>query len=257
MKKCFGIISWFPDAEPHRSQRLNRLSQTFKHLIDLFGEDIEFLIVAQNWKDYKVPDFVKHTTIYKFDKLGILGARKMLREKFLESKYDYLIMCDDDIVLKSKVENAPQKYLEELDKHPECFSFIRYSWSLTFCAVSRWVYSRVEMVDIDPEKNEGYEDVTFPWLLHYKFPLKEFKTSHLIEFLQNTAEYKKGHKSTWEGKDVSYNELKSKTTTYVNNFRRGNFDIPQIKKRIEEEWERRKSKPNTTYMGDSDNYLYF
>lgn len=50
----------------------------------------------------------------------------MLRTKFLESKYDYLIMCDDDIVLKSEVENAPKKYLEELDKHQEGFSFIRY-----------------------------------------------------------------------------------------------------------------------------------
>lgn len=257
LKKCFGIISWFPDELTHREQRLNRLNKTFKHIIDLFGEDIEFLIIAQNWQDYEVPEFVKHTIIHKFDKLGILGARKMLRTKFLESSYDYLIMCDDDIVLESLVDDAPKKYLEELDKHPEGFSFIKYGWSLTFCAVSRWVYSRVEMVDIDPEKNEGYEDVTFPWLLHYKFPLKEFKTNHLIKFLQNTAEYKKEHKSTWEGKGVSYRELKSKTNTYVNNFKRGNFDIPQIKKRIEYEWNRQKNKSNIIYIGDTDSYLYF
>jgi hypothetical protein len=74
-----------------------------------------------------VPDFVKHTLIYKFDKLGILGARKMLRTKFLETDYDYLIMCDDDIVLETKVDNAPQKYFEKIDKHPEGFSFIQYS----------------------------------------------------------------------------------------------------------------------------------
>ena len=83
LKKCFGIISWFPDEPIHRKQRLERLNHTFKHLIDLFGEDIEFLIIAQNWQDYKVPKFVKHTIIHKFDKLGILGARKMLRTKFL------------------------------------------------------------------------------------------------------------------------------------------------------------------------------
>ena len=126
MKKVFGIISWFPDENPHRSQRLNRLNQTFKHLIDLFGEGIEFLIVAQNWKDYKVPEFVNRATIYRFDKLGILGARKKLREKFLESGYDYLIMCDDDIVLEQKEKDAPKKYMAELDRHPEGFSFVRY-----------------------------------------------------------------------------------------------------------------------------------
>ena len=93
MKKVFGIISWFPDEPTHRKQRLERLNHTFKHLINLFGDEIEFLIIAQNWQDYKVPEFVKHTIIHKFDKLGILGARKMLRTKFLESKYDYLIIC--------------------------------------------------------------------------------------------------------------------------------------------------------------------
>ena len=30
-----------------------------------------------------------------------------------------------------------QKYFEEIDKHPEGFSFIQYSWALTFCAVSK------------------------------------------------------------------------------------------------------------------------
>lgn len=257
MKKVFGIISWLPDEPTHREQRLERLNKTFKHLIDLFGEDIEFLIIAQNWKDYKVPKFIKHATIYKFDKLGILGARKMLRTKFLESSYDYLIMCDDDIVLKPKVENAPEKYLEELDKHPTGFSFVRYGWSLTFCAISRWIYSKEPMCDVDPEKNDGYEDMVFPMLLHYKYPDKEFKTGHILMFHQQEAEFRKDHKSTWMVSGISYNEIQSKTTTYINNFKRGNFDILQIKKKIEAEWERRKSKPTTTYMGGADSYLYF
>ena len=257
MKKVFGIISWLPDVEPHRSQRLNRLNHTFKHLIDLFGEDIEFLIIAQNWKDYQVPEFVKHTLIYKFDKLGILGARKMLRTKFLESKYDYLIMCDDDIVLEQKVKDAPKKYLEELDKHPEGFSFIKYGWSLTFCAISRWIYEKVPMVDVDPEKNEGYEDVVFPRLLHYKYSNKEFKTNHLFNFLQNTAKYKKDHKSTWMVKGIEYNDIQLKTSIYVKNFERGNFDLIKIKADIDEEWSRRHKNPETTYMGKNDAYLYF
>ena len=257
MKKVFGIISWFPDVEPHRSQRLNRLNQTFKHLIDLFGADIEFLIIAQNWKDYQVPEFIKHTLIYKFDKLGILGARKMLREKFLASSYDYLIMCDDDIVLEKKVKNAPQQYLAELDKHPEGFSFIKYGWSLTFCAISRWIYSREPMVDVDPEKNEGYEDVVFPRLLYYKYPKKEFKTNHLFKFLQNTNEYKKNHKSTWMVKGIEYNEIQMKTDIYVKHFKQGKFNIAEIKKEIDRQWNMRRKPPENVYIGDKDNYLYF
>lgn len=257
MKKVFGIVSWFPDVEPHRSQRLNRLNQTFKHLIDLFGADIEFLIIAQNWKDYQVPDFVKHTAIHKFDKLGILGARKMLREKFLASKYDYLIMCDDDIVLEQKVKDAPKKYLAELDNHPHGFSFIKYGWSLTFCAISRFIYEKEPMVDVDPEKNEGYEDVVFPRLLYYKYPQYEFKTNNLFKFLQNTKEYSKNHKSTWMVSGIEYDEIQMKTEIYVKHFQHKNFNVAQIKAEINAQWSKRRKPPENTYVGDKDSYLYF
>ena len=257
MKKVFGIISWFPDNEPHRSQRLNRLNKTFKHLIDLFGDGIEFLVIAQNWKDYKVPEFVKHALIYKFDKLGILGARKMLREKFLESDYDYLIMCDDDIVLEQKTTNAAKKYLIELDTHPHGFSFVKYGWSLTFCAISRYIYEKEPMVDVDPEKNEGYEDMVFPLLLHYKYPKNEFKTNHLFNFLQNTAKYSKDHKSTWMNNNIEYQDIQVKTNIYTEKFKHGNFDIAKIKREIEIEWSKRWKNPEETYIGKKDTYLYF
>ena len=258
MKKCFGIISWFPDKDPERSQRLKRLDKTFKHLTNLFGKDIEFLIIAQNWKDYQVPDFIEHTVIHKFDKLGILGARKMLREKFLELDYDYLIMCDDDIVLKPLIENAPKKYFKELDKHPEGFSFLSYGWSLTFCAVSKWIYSREEMVDIDPEKNEGYEDTTFPNLLHYKYPDHEFKTNYLFKFLQNTPEFRKDHKSTWMVEDIRYAELKYKSDCYIEQFKKGNFNIALLKPEIEAEfYKARHYNPEKPADGKKDYYLYF
>lgn len=257
LKKYFGIISWFPDEPAHRKQRLERLDKTFKHLIDLFGEDIEFLIIAQNWQDYKIPEFVKNTTIYKFDKLGILGARKMLRTKFLESKYDYLIMCDDDIVLDNKVANAPKKYLAELDKHPHGFSFIKYGWSLAFCAISRYIYEREPMVDVDPEKNEGYEDMVFPKLLHFKYANHEFGTNHLFSFLQNTIDFKKNHKSTWVVDGIEYNEIQLKTDIYTEHFKKGQFDIASIKKEIDELWSHRRKNPKETADGKDNCFLYF
>ena len=144
-----------------------------------FGTDIEFLIIAQNWQDYKVPSFVKHSYIFKYGKLGILGARKKLREHFLESNYDYLIMCDDDIVLKTTDDKAIKEFNKALTDNPKGFWFPMYGWSLSFCAVSKWIYEREEMVDVDPEKSEGYEDTVFPYLLHYKYPKHEFKFNKL------------------------------------------------------------------------------
>ena len=257
LKKCFGIISWFPDEPEHRKQRLERLNQTFKHLTDLFGTDIKFLIIAQNWQDYQVPEFVTHTIIHKFDKLGILGARKMLREKFLETDYDYLIMCDDDIVLKAEVEDAPQKYMEELDKHPKGFSYVRYGWSLTFCAVSKYIYNQEPMCDVDPEKNEGYEDMVFPLLLHYKYSKNEFKTSHLFSFHQHEAKFRENHKSTWMGKGIEYNDIHAKTQWYIKAIEAGNYNLALIKAQIDEEWGKRWKNPETTYIGEKNTYLYF
>ena len=51
------------------------------------------------------------------------------------------------------------------------------------------------MVDIDPEKNEGYEDTCFPNLLHYKYPDKEFNVKG-IKFTQHLSANRKNVKST-------------------------------------------------------------
>lgn len=251
LKKCFGIISWFPDNEPNRSQRIERLNKAFKQLQDVFGEDIEFLIVAQNWKNYRLPKSVKKVTLFKYDKLGILNARKALRKHFLQSDYDYIIMCDDDIVLNSTSPNAGKNYLKKLDAHPEGFMFVQYGWSLNLCAISRWIYEKEDMCDVDPEKNEGYEDMVFPLLLHYKYPKKEFKIEG-IKFLQHQATYHKDCKSTWENGRVNHQELKQKTDMYVEEFKKGNFDIASIKPFVEEKWQNRPKSELDIYI---ENYI--
>lgn len=240
MNKCFGFISWLPDNKENRKARIERLNNAFKQIVDLFGEDSEFLIVAQNWNDYKVPSFIKHSNIFKYGKLGILGARKKLREHFLKStKYDYLIMCDDDIVLKAKDDNTIKEFNKALEDNPQGFWFPMYGWSLSFCAVSKWIYEREDMVDVDPEKSEGYEDTVFPYLLHYKYPKHEFKFDKL-KFLQYQAQYHKDHKSTWagiKGKKIDYRALEEKSRLYKEEFEKGNYDILSIKEKISANWE--------------------
>ena len=56
--------------------------------------------------------------------LTILGARHVLRKKFLDADYDYIIMLDDDAVIQLDYPEAANEYLAEIDKHPEGFCFV-------------------------------------------------------------------------------------------------------------------------------------
>lgn len=163
IRKVFGIISYFPnnDSEYHietRRERSRRCSELLLRLGELWP-DIDIMIIAQNWQNYQVPPTPNTITIYNYDKLGILGARKELRRKFLDSKYDYLIMLDDDgRILDAK----PDKYIQEIDKHPDGVGFIRHTnCPLMLLAISKSIYSQIDMPNINPENGEGFEDDIF------------------------------------------------------------------------------------------------
>lgn len=223
MNIVFGFISWFP-GDKRRNERINRLNKCFEQIKNIFG-DVNYLIIAQNWQDYTVPEFVKNVDIFKYSKLGILGARKKLREHFLESNYDFLIMCDDDIVLKTNKDFSKEYFFSEIMKHPNGYFFLKHGWALSFCGISKAMYQKEPMIDLDPEKGEAYEDVTFAELLKYKYPKEEFKIKN-IDFLQNKAEYyHKEHKSTWDCKQVNHEDLTLRTKFYTMRFANGVFDI--------------------------------
>ena len=219
----FGIISWLPDSEVERNQRITRLNKMIDQLIDIFGSDIKLMVIAQNWKDYTLRGGL-NVEVFKYNKLGILGARKTLGRHFLESNYDYLIMCDDDIVLETDDSFSKEYLINELNANPKGFVFLQYGWSLTFCAVSKTIYRQSPMVDIDPEKGEGYEDTVWPYLLHYKYPDAEFKLSG-IKFVQHKQAYHVNHKSTWNNNSVDHKKLSQLSSYHINNFKNGNFII--------------------------------
>ena len=234
LSKVFGIPSWLPDKESDRRLRIERLNRLFRRIVDLFG-DVNFLIVAQNWGDYKPPKFVKNIEVHNYNKLGILGARKELGRLFLESKYDYLIMCDDDCLIEVDGPLIADAYMDELNFHPNGFIFLQYNAAqLNMCAISRYIYSREPMVDIDPEKNEGYEDTIYCNLLHYKYPDNEFNTIHGIkctQFLNKSEQVP----STWSGADSvrgGHSLRWSNTLKYLNNFKKGNFAIKEKRQKI-------------------------
>ena len=111
--------------------------------------------------------------INHYEKLGILGARKQLRKDFLATSFNYIIMFDDDAVLKVAHPHLIDEYLQLMEKNPNGFAFIsredRYERhlhrlnpynpaQLNFCAISRMIYEKEPFPEIDPQKNDGYED---------------------------------------------------------------------------------------------------
>ena len=56
---------------------------------------------------------------------------------------------------------------------------------------------------------------------------------------------------------IKYSEIQAKTQRYIENFKNKNFNIKEIKRQINEEWDKRWENPETTYVGEKDTYLYF
>ena len=174
MRICFGIPSWLPDEEPARTQRKERINRLFKQLNDLWPT-IDILVISQNWQDFKPVETRNKQIIKLYKPLGILGARNALREEFLALVYDYLIMFDDDAIIKCDNKHAHLDFITEIEKHPKGFCFVHginskyhpyIGAQLNLCAVSRFIYEQEPMVDIDPQKDEGYEDSIFACLFN-------------------------------------------------------------------------------------------
>ena len=172
INKVFGIISYFPnnDSDYHIETRRER-SRRCRELLFMLEElwpDIDIMIIAQNWQDFDLPKIKNNMTVFYYDKLGILGARRELRRRFLNSKYDYLIMLDDDAMIASQ---DPDLYMQELDKHPDGVGTLRKNQSpLQLFAISKYIYNQIDMPDIDAEKGEGFEDDVFVAQCFSRFP---------------------------------------------------------------------------------------
>lgn len=183
MKPVFGIVSYFPWEQPERKQRQDRLDRLVKQLSYLWPE-IPIIVISQQWKFYNLDGKCKNKVIrYDYPKLGILKARQELRKRFLENDFDYLIMFDDDAIIEGNEELA-KKYIAELNNHPEGFCFIKGDGSspytdyndsqLNLCAISRYIYEKEPIPNIDPQQSQAFEDRIWSTLLHFKYADKEF-----------------------------------------------------------------------------------
>lgn len=205
LKKVIGIISYLPDDKIIRVERFKKLCSLIASCNRLLN--LPIVIIAQNWKNIKL--HTANLTIFNYeDKLGIVGARKELRKKFLESDYDYLIMLDDDCVLYG---TSGKEYLEQIDENPDCFIEF-WLTLLKLFAISKSLFSQVDYDDINPEDGEGFEDRIFVNKLRKLFPDKkrEFKNTKIGQASIST----KDPLSTW----YNHQDLKDmlrKTTDFI------------------------------------------
>ena len=240
LKKCIGIVSYFPDnineRMPHlREKRIARFNQLLNRLNDLWPT-IDILIVAQNWKDYQLPEITNHIEVIKFDEpLHIIGARTELRKEFLKRDFDYIIMLDDDAIIEVANEQAANDYIEEIDNHPDGFCFIHSPdhWHtmddyarapLNLCAISRFIYEREPIPNVDLQKNEALEDDIYAVLLHTKWAEHEFmpaegiRHTHNIkyQYLRQFTNPDQITPSTWCDNINKYTDMFLNTTVVLN-----------------------------------------
>jgi len=167
IRKVIGIISWLPDNKTReiRQKQLEELLIKCNYLFNL-----PIILIAQNWhSDVRINS---NCAIFHFEKLGIVEARKKLREKFLDSSYDYLIMLDDDSQLVGTKEDA-QKYLQQIDENPNSVGVFK-KLLLKLFAISKTIMQCVEYENINVENGEGFEDMIFIEKCKKKFPSNFF-----------------------------------------------------------------------------------
>lgn len=238
MSIAIGIVSWFPNKEPARGQRIARIKRLFKQIEELFPS-FPIIVIAQDWNGF-MPNISNPMHIYQYGRLGILNARKELRKKFLELNYDYIIMFDDDAIISCENENDLKEYIQRINDNPQGFAFCKthspekndspynpYCDSqLNLCAVSRYIYGLEDIPDVNPQNSVAYEDRLFSMLLHIKYADKEFDVPDGLKCI-HFRNKSKPLPSTWANSKKCNWWALDKNTIAIEKYICDNKDLPE------------------------------
>ena len=208
----FGVISFFPDDPELRKLRVDRLNTLIKQIDFIFN--VPIMIIAQHWSGISLREGTtrKPIIIYNYKEgLGINNARKTLRQKFLESEYNYLIMIDDDGVIAGTPEGG-RRYLAKMAEHPYGFCEFKPSLLKLF-AISKNCYELINIPDggaddPDPQMRQ-FEDMFVCRSLKRVYPEREFffkMSKDLIEL--SDAAHDKGNTGWHRVYDEDFKERK-------------------------------------------------
>lgn len=208
MKICIGIISYLPDDKELRNVRIDRLNKTILDCNRLFN--LPILIISQNWNDFTL-DYNNVIQFY-YDKLGITGARKELRNKFLNSDFDYLIMLDDDAKLVGTSSDA-SLYLDQIENHPGKWYGIYKSQLLKLFAISKDMFKEVDYPDGEAEKGDFFEDMYLIMSLNKLYPKNKFLfTRNTLNDISDSAN---DPNSTWYHKQFNKHDIGDRTRAMI------------------------------------------
>lgn len=214
MNICIGIISYLPSDESVRKKRLTKLNNLLIQCDNLFK--LPIVIIAQNWENVKLSKLENSKLIiynYK-NPLGITGARRALREKFINSEFDYLIMLDDDSEL-SGTEDGVKDYLNQIESHPDMYGVFK-SMLLKLFAISKEVYKLIDFPDLDAVKGDFFEDMYLIMALNKKYPHKKFtfRRNGLLNENSNSAS---DPLSTWYHHQFMKRKMGDRTREMIKN----------------------------------------
>lgn len=202
-----GIISYLPDNKELREHRLESLLKLIHKCNYLF--DLHIYVVTQNYSDeerQKLSNISNVECSLNYPKLGILQARRELRNDFLHSSYSNLIMLDDDCIISGSIQDA-RNYIKQIENNKDCFIEFNESLLKLFC-ISKEIFKEVDYEDVNPELEEGFEDRVFVSKLRklYKDKRRVFDRGGLEECSIST----KDKYSTWYI-DQNLNRMLEKT----------------------------------------------
>lgn len=198
--KTIGIISYLPDDGSVRKSRFEKLCGLIETCNQLFNLHIHVIIQNYKGEEETLRRFSNVSLSDNYGRCGIVGARRKLREWFLGSQYDTLIMLDDDCEVVGTKAGA-REYLDAIDAHPGCFGEFRGSQLKLFC-IDKSLMRRADFAEINPEDGDGFEDTVFVSSLERRFPKMMFSFSE-VRNLRETSSGAGDELSTWyRGQDL-------------------------------------------------------
>ena len=169
MSIIIGQISYLPNNEL-RTKRFEAARTQIEWLHKVLP-NVKITSVLQNYADAE-RDLIKSDDIISFSKpIGAGKARNLILEKFYNSDYDWLFLCDDDTILDDKYHY--ENFIEELSNNEKKFSGID-------------AVSAIEP-EYHPYKKFNYEDKGN--LTHFKFEPRELNSGSATSFIRNIKKF--------------------------------------------------------------------
>lgn len=164
-----GQISYLPNNEL-RTKRFEAARTQIEWLHKVLP-NVKITSVLQNYADAE-RDLIKSDNIIGFSNpIGAGKARNLILEKFYNSDYDWLFLCDDDTILDDKYHY--ENFIEELSNNEKKFSGID-------------AISAIEP-EYHPYKKLNYEDKGN--LTHFKFEPRELNSGSATSFIRNIKKF--------------------------------------------------------------------